>query len=61
MRFKNLKTGNYVSTENKETIALMQKSPNYEEAKPAKKGNNKPANGNAGGNDAGNAGGNSDE
>lgn len=41
MRFKNLKTGNYVSTENKETIALMQKSPNYEEVKPAKKGKDK--------------------
>ena len=31
MRFKNLKTGNYVSTENPGTIALMKKSPNYEE------------------------------
>lgn len=30
MRFKNLKTGNYVSTENAATIALMEKSPNYE-------------------------------
>jgi hypothetical protein len=35
MRFKNLKTGNIVSSENKETIALMQKSPNYEEVKVA--------------------------
>jgi len=61
MRFKNLKTGNFVSTENKETIALMQKSPNYEEVKPAKKGNNKPAAASNGGNDAGNAGGNPDE
>ena len=31
MRFKNLKTGNFVSTENPATIALMKKSPNYEE------------------------------
>lgn len=31
MRFKNLKTGNYVSTENAATIALMKESPNYEE------------------------------
>lgn len=37
MRFKNLKTGNIVSTDNKVTIALMQKSPNYEEIKPEKK------------------------
>lgn len=54
MRFKNLKTGNYVSTENKETIALMKKSPNYEEAKPTKKGNNKPTAGSDGGNNGGN-------
>jgi len=31
MRFKNLKTGNFVSTDNPGTIALMKKSPNYEE------------------------------
>lgn len=28
-KFKNIKTGNIVSTENKATIALMEKSPNY--------------------------------
>lgn len=38
MRFKNLKTGNIVSTENKDTIALMKKSANYEEVKTTKKG-----------------------
>lgn len=39
MRFKNLKTGNFVSTDNPGTIALMKKSPNYEEVaeKKAKK------------------------
>lgn len=52
MRFKNLKTGNFVSTDNPGTIALMKKSPNYEEVKPTKKGNNKPA----AGNDTGKAG-----
>lgn len=31
MRFKNLKTGNIVATENKTTIAMMQKSETYEE------------------------------
>lgn len=31
MRFKNLKTGNIVSTKDAGTIALMKKSPNYEE------------------------------
>lgn len=37
MRFKNLKTGNVVSSEDKATIALMRQSPNYEEVKePAK-------------------------
>lgn len=30
MKFKNLKTGNIVRTENKATIALMQKSSRYE-------------------------------
>lgn len=54
MRFKNLKTGNYVSTENKETIALMKKSANYVEVdkngKP--KGSTPPAN--DGGADGGN-------
>lgn len=30
MRFKNLKTGNFVSTDNPGTIALMEKSSNYE-------------------------------
>lgn len=40
MRFKNLKTNNFVSTENPKTIALMQKSPNYEEA-PVKKAKGK--------------------
>ena len=29
MKFKNLKTGNVVSTEDKSTIALMQKSDRY--------------------------------
>ena len=28
-KFKNVKTGNIVSTENKATIALMEKSDNY--------------------------------
>ena len=28
-KFKNVKTGNIVRTENKATIALMEKSPNY--------------------------------
>lgn len=37
MRFKNLRTGNIVSTENKGTIALMQKSDNYEVVKAPKK------------------------
>lgn len=31
MRFKNLETGNILSTENKSTIALMQASDNYVE------------------------------
>lgn len=33
MRFKNLRTGNIVSTKDKGTIALMQKSANYEVVK----------------------------
>lgn len=28
-KFKNIRTGNIVSTDNKATIALMEKSPNY--------------------------------
>ena len=32
MRFKNLKTGNFVSTNDPKTIALMKKSLIYEEA-----------------------------
>jgi len=40
MRFKNLKSGNFVSTEDPKTIALMKKSPNYEEA-PVKKAKSK--------------------
>lgn len=36
MRFKNLRTGNIVSTEDKGTIALMQKSANYEAVKATK-------------------------
>lgn len=36
MRFKNLRTGNIVSTEDKGTIALMQKSANYEAVKAPK-------------------------
>ena len=44
MRFKNLKTGNYVSTENAATIALMEKSPNYEKVAEKKaKGKDKKA------------------
>ena len=41
MRFKNLKTGNIVSTEDKGTIALMKKSANYEEVKEKAKGKGK--------------------
>lgn len=44
MRFKNLKTGNFVSTDNPGTIALMEKSPNYEkvaEKKAKSSGKNK--------------------
>lgn len=37
MRFKNLKTGNIVSSEDKGVIALMKKSSTYEEL-PEKKG-----------------------
>lgn len=40
MRFKNLTTGNVVSTEDKTVVALMKKSSNYEEVieKRGKKG-----------------------
>ncbi len=41
MKFKNLKTGNIVRTENKATIALMQKSDRYEAI--PEKGNKKAA------------------
>lgn len=44
MRFKNLKTGNFVSTDNPGTVALMEKSPNYEkvaEKKAKSSGKNK--------------------
>lgn len=40
MRFKNLKSGNIVSTDSAETIALMKGSPNYE-AVSEKKGKTK--------------------
>lgn len=46
MRFRNLKTGNIVATENKTTIAMMQKSETYEELteqKPKAKDNDKDA------------------
>lgn len=49
MKFKNTKTGNIVSTENKTTIALMQKSDRYvavtETAKGGKKSADKQADG----------------
>lgn len=41
MKFKNLKTGNVVSTEDKSTIALMQKSDRYVAV--TEKGGKKPA------------------
>ena len=40
MRFKNLKSGNFVSANDPKTIDLMKKSPNYEEA-PVKKAKGK--------------------
>lgn len=36
MRFKNLRTGNILSTDNKSTVALMQNSPNYAAVKAPK-------------------------
>ena len=44
-RFKNKKTGNIVNVKDKGTIALMEKSEQYEAVKEKKKGNN--ADGNA--------------
>lgn len=41
MKFKNVKTGNIVRTENKATIALMQKSDRYVAV--TEKGGKKPA------------------
>lgn len=41
MRFKNLRTGNIVSTNDAGTIALMKKSSNYEEV-PEKEEKGKP-------------------
>ena len=39
-RFKNKKTGNIVNVKDKGTIALMEKSEQYEAVKEKKKGNN---------------------